>query len=248
MDATHYSLAEWLPEFFEQWPENVLRERKAEKRTHIDSAELAHFFDQLAEPLQAVQHRALSFDPWEVAGLGRKEVRNTAVLAWLLDPEGTHGFGRRPLQALLEAIREVRADIPADYHQFCRVQVETNPAGDNTNRVDIEIDADNFFLLVEVKIDAGEQQEQLARYCRDARLRAMSRRWAVVFLTPQGRQPTSIGDGFRPEDVPCFSWRHLANRIELALQSHDTARVNASPSRQMAAHAAFCFLNRAQTF
>jgi hypothetical protein len=41
------------------------------------------------------------------------------------------------------------------------VRVETNPTGDNTNRVDVEINADNFFLLIEVKIDAYEQPNKL---------------------------------------------------------------------------------------
>ena len=245
------SLVEWLPEFFHQWPKNLELTREKNKKININTAELSEFLSQLYEPLKVVQHRSLSFDPWEVAGLGRKEVRNTAVLAWLLDPEGTHGFGRIPLQAFLRAIRHNRNDIPEDYLHYCRVQVETNPTGDNTNRVDIEIDADNFFLLIEVNIDACEQPEQVARYCSDARLRAMSRPWAVIFLTPHGGKPLTCGSDFKSEDVPCFSWRHLAIVLESSLQSHYKEFISAdnySPSRQMAAHAAFCFLNRVRTF
>ncbi|HHT8315212.1 TPA: PD-(D/E)XK nuclease family protein [Yersinia enterocolitica] len=245
------SLVEWLPEFFHQWPKNLELTREKNKKININTAELSEFLSQLYEPLKIVQHRSLSFDPWEVVGLGRKEVRNSAVLAWLLDPEGTHGFGRLPLQAFLRAIRHNRNDIPEDYLHYCRVQVETNPTGDNTNRVDIEIDADNFFLLIEVKIDACEQPEQVARYCSDARLRAMSRPWAVIFLTPHGGKPLTCGSDFKSEDVPCFSWRHLAIVLESSLQSHYKEFISAdnySPSRQMAAHAAFCFLNRVRTF
>lgn len=225
--------------------------REKDKKTNIDASQLTEFFSLISEPLKVVQHRSLSFDPWEVAGLGRKEVRNTAVLAWLLDPEGTHGFGRLPLQAFLQAIRHSRNDIPEDYLHYCRVRVETNPTGDNTNRVDVEINADNFFLLIEVKIDAYEQPEQVARYCSDAKLRAMSRPWAVIFLTPHGGKPLTYGLDFKPEDVPCISWRHLATALESSLQQHYKEFISAnenSPSRQMAAHAAFCFLNRVRTF
>ncbi|MDY4350628.1 PD-(D/E)XK nuclease family protein [Pectobacterium brasiliense] len=251
MEHNNASLVEWLPAFFKQWPRNITCAKEPDKKINIDTAKLAEFFSQLSEPLEAVQHRSLSFDPWEVAGLERKEVRNTAVLAWLLDPEGTHGFGRLPLQAFLQVIRHSRDDIPADYHRYCRVQVETNPTGDNTNRVDIEIDADNFFLLIEVKIDASEQQEQVARYCTDARVRATSRPWAVVFLTPKGGKPLTSGVAFKSEDVPCLSWRHLATTLEASLQSHVKelhSQGKSSSSRQMAAHAAFCFLNRVRTF
>lgn len=246
------SLANWLPGFFKQWPKNIdwAREKNRPK-ININTADLTQFFNQLSEPLKLVQHRALSFDPWEVAGLERKEVRNTAVLAWLLDPEGTHGFGRLPLQTLLQTIRHNRNDIPEDYHRYCRVQVETNPTGDCTNRVDIEIDADNFLLFIEVKIDANEQPEQIARYCKDAEHRAMSRPWTVVFLTPQGKESQTLGSKFKPENVPCLSWRQLATNLENPLQSHynnlDSAE-KSSPSRQMAAHAVFCFLNRIRTF
>lgn len=251
MEHDNSSLAELLPEFFHKWPKNIEWTREKNRTININTAELTEFLSQLSEPLKVVQHRSLSFDPWEVAGLGRKEVRNTAVLAWLLDPEGTHGFGRLPLQAFLRAIRHNRNDIPEDYLHYCRVQVETNPTGDNTNRVDIEIDADNFFLLIEVKIDACEQPEQVARYCSDARLHAMSRPWAVIFLTPRGGKPLTYGLDFKPKDVPCISWRHLATVLESSLQSHYKEFISAkeySPSRQMAAHAAFCFLNRVRTF
>lgn len=245
------SLVEWLPAFFQQWPQNITWARDAVTKTNIDTEKLDKFFNQLSEPLKAVQHRSLSFDPWEVAGLGRKEVRNTSVLAWLLDPEGTHGFGRLPLNAFLRAIRRQRTDIPEDYHRYCRVQVEINPTGDNTNRVDIEIDADNFYLLIEVKIDACEQKEQIARYCYEASIRAASRPWAVVFLTPRGRKPLTCGLAFTAEDIPCLSWRQLANALEVALQSQFNelfAEDARSPSRQMAAHAALCFLNRVRKF
>ena len=74
------SLVELLPEFFHQWPKNLEWAREKDKKTNIDASQLTEFFSLLSEPLKVVQHRSLSFDPWEVAGLGRKEVRNTAVL------------------------------------------------------------------------------------------------------------------------------------------------------------------------
>lgn len=145
MEHDNSSLVELLPEFFTNGQKHRWAREKI--KTNIEASQLTEFFSLLSEPLKVVQHRSLSFDPREVAGLGRKEVRNTAVLSWLLDPEGTHGFGRLPLQAFLRAIRHSRNDIPEDYLHYCRVQVETNPTGENSNRVDIEIDADNFFCL-----------------------------------------------------------------------------------------------------
>ncbi|MEX5909611.1 hypothetical protein ACV8TO_07235 [Citrobacter freundii] len=80
MEHDNSSLVELLPEFFHQWPKNLEWAREKDKKTNIEASQLTEFFSLLSEPLKVVQHRSLSFDPWEVAGLGRKEVRNTAVL------------------------------------------------------------------------------------------------------------------------------------------------------------------------
>jgi len=252
MELKEATLAEWLPHFFQSWPRKVPQTTVARKDTNIVPEQLARFFSQLSVSLQPVQHDALAFDPWEVANLGCKEIRNTGVLAWLLDPYGSHGFGRLPLLALLQAIRTCnRNDIPQDFNRYCRVQVETNPAGDNSNRVDIEIDADNFFLLIEVKIKAGEQEKQLSRYCFDAGQRAIHRPWAVVFLTPHGNKPLTLNSAFQPEDVPCLSWRQLASSIESSLEPSYRKIMttdNTSPMSQIAAYSALSFLQRMRQF
>ncbi len=72
-----------------------------------------------------------------------------------------------------------------------------------------------------------------------------------LFLTPRGGKPLTCGLDFKPEYVPCISWRHLASALESSLQPHYKDFISAnenSPSRQMAAHASFCFLNRVRTF
>lgn len=253
MEQIKFSLVEQLTDFFQQWPQNVVWSREAEKRSiNIDLEQLAEFFSKLPEPLQSVQHRSLFFDPWEVAGLGRKEVRNTAVLAWLIDPSESHGLGKLPLKVLLRLIRNCgRNDIPEDFNHYCRVQVETSPSGDNTNRVDIEIDADNFFLIIEVKIDAYEQENQISDYCSEAKKRAGMRPWGVVFLTPDGRRSLTGSNEFRLEDVSCLSWHHLSVNLASSLQAyyrHLFSTENPSPIRQTAAHAAFCFIERMHQF
>ncbi|MCW2488506.1 PD-(D/E)XK nuclease family protein [Candidatus Symbiopectobacterium sp. NZEC127] len=254
METTHQSLVEWLPGFFQQWSENALtfNEPTTTEKIDIDVGQLMTFFSRLSTPLQAVQPRVLSFDPWDVAGLKRKEVRNSAVLAWLLNPQGSHGFGTVPLYALLASIRTAENQtFPAAFTRFCRVRVESNPNGDSKNRVDIEIDADNFFVLIEVKIDAFEQKEQIERYCLEAEKRATKkRRWGVVFLTPQGRQPKSMRAN-NPHVISCLSWNDLATRFEEPMRAdyRKTGAVHDSASmRQMAAHSAFCFLERMRKF
>ncbi|WP_323861581.1 PDDEXK-like family protein [Xenorhabdus doucetiae] len=252
MEQQYVTLADRLSTFFQQWPQGVVNISENKKESiNIDVDQLANFFSNLSEPLKAVRNRSLFFDPWEVAGLKRKEVRNTSVLAWLLDPQGTHGFGDLPLKALLQIIRtSQKAIFPVDFHRYCRVQVETNPCGDSANCVDIEIDAGNFFLLIEVKIDAIEQDKQIERYCLDAEKRAGERPWAVVFLTPHGKESLTLRAD-NNDHISCLSWRYLAANLEAMMKEyyqHTVTTNDISPTRIVAAHAAFCFLERMRKF
>lgn len=253
MNESSPSLATWLPQFFAQWPRQALDTQLREPpAVTVDARQLSAFFNDIEQPIAALRHGTFSFDPWEVAKLGRNEVRNSAVLAWLLDPHGNHGFGDLPLKALLSAVRECgREAFPENFTRYCRVNVEKYPTGDATNRVDIEVDADNFFMLIEVKIDAYEQKEQIRRYIGEAKKRAGEQPWAVVYLTPQGRVPLSAGEEADVTDVPCLSWRRLASVMTQALEPTRRqifAAPTASPARQMAAHAAFRFLDRMRQF
>lgn len=252
MEYVGSSLNEWFPDFFKQWPEGIVENTTPERNFRIDCTKLASLFEQLSEPLKSIQYSSIRFDPWEVAELGRNEVRNTSVLSWILNPHESHGFGRKPLQGLLQALRESgRSDFPEDFIHYCKVQVETTPCGNNINRVDIEINADNFYLLIEVKIDAREQDSQISRYCFDAKNRAISRPWGVIFLTPHGNKPLTCGNDFSHKDVPCLSWRYLADTIDQHLRSEHKGSVTIpthSDSNKAAAHAVYCFLNRARQF
>ena len=250
MEQSPSSLAAWLPHFFAQWSHQALDNQSAKRpAAPPDARQLTAFFTDIEQPLAALRHGTFTFDPWEVAKLGRNEMRNSAVLAWLLDPQGNHGFGDLPLKALLSTVRECGNNrIPENFTRYCRVNVEKYPTGDATNRVDIEIDADNFFMLIEVKIDAYEQKDQISRYIGEAKKRAGEQPWAVVYLTPQGRVPLSAGE---EADVPCLSWRRLASVLTQALEPTRRqifAAPDASPARQMAAHAAFRFLDRMHQF
>ena len=92
------------------------------------------FFHALPDLMSAAQQAGFLCDPWAVASLKWDEVRNSAVLAWWLDPKGSHGFGPALLENLLKGLH---GDLPDRVSQRCSVRVECCPDGDGTNRVDI---------------------------------------------------------------------------------------------------------------
>jgi hypothetical protein len=221
----HQQLAKWLPNFFRDFQACRVDSppSRHESRQEIDCSKIASLFDSLKQPLIDTRISAHDCNPWEVAGLKRDEVRNCAVLAWILNPKGSHGLGSAPLSALLNKLSShFDADFPEHTGKYCFVRAESNPDGQLTNRVDIEIDCENFYLLIEVKIDATEGPWQLERYGDISSILAGSRPWAIVFLTPEGRPATSAGkhEGM----VVPISWRTLSKTIQKTLSARQLIR------------------------
>ncbi|WP_160165609.1 PD-(D/E)XK nuclease family protein [Serratia sp. DD3] len=199
------------------------------------------------QPLAA--QNALFFDPWDIAGLARKEVQNTTVLAWLLNPLGSHGFGDIMLNTLMaELSLRSAGQLPAYYGEYCRVNVEVCPSGDTSNRVDLVVDAHTFYLLVEVKIDAAEQYEQLSRYAQEANICAGQRPWAVLFLTPHGCVGSTIGESTEKNRHLSLSWYELSRLLWPVLRGYRQDIQYKSPQRHMAEQSATCFIRRMMQF
>ena len=228
-------LHEALPRFFDDLAQAFAEDKKnsvpqhTEKPINIDVDALKGFFQGLEQPIQIAKQSGWLCDPWQIAGLKRDEVRNSKVLSWLLNPSGSHGFGGALLVAFLEAINARLPKEQSKYHlqisHNCRVRAEQSPDGDQSNRVDIEIDDANFYLIVEVKIDAGEQEGQLERYANQAQKRAYKRKWHIVYVTPNGRKPTTAGQ--HNEQVVCMSWRDVATALSRVLPKRNTTEPHA---------------------
>lgn len=248
MDQKQLTLTSKLESFFQQWPKDLIfSDIRSNPVLFQQPGALQHLFTVLEKPLLAIRHDSLRFDPWHAAGIGHNEVRNSTLLAWLLNPAGSHGLGQIPLYALLKILhKKSSGKFPAEFSRYCHVQVETNPTGDVHNRVDIEMDSDAFFLLIEVKIRAGEQENQMQRYCEEAAARAGVRPWAVVFLTTHGGASKTAGPDVMPENIPAISWRQLALAFDTAVSERFQEISTSQPvstARLMAACSAISFID-----
>ncbi|MFM8333362.1 MAG: PD-(D/E)XK nuclease family protein [Candidatus Methylumidiphilus sp.] len=192
----------------------------------INLPSLESFLLDLTAAMPSARRAGFLCNPWEIASLKRDEVRNSSVLAWWLNPVGSHGYGDALLSSLLGwiNINHPSLNLPATISNRCSVRVESSPDGDTRNRVDVEIDDQRFLLCIEVKIDAGEGRDQVLRYCQMAASRAGGRPWALLFLTPQGRRPEA--NPARAENdqqllekhVISLSWRQIAFHLEQAIK------------------------------
>jgi len=128
---------------------------------------------------------------------GLRETAHTRALAWFMDPYGNHAFGDTLLRAFLNEAFDLDGDL---WLSDVRIASEI-PLGDSRDRLDILMSgkwvlsgtkAETWMVVVEAKIDADEGEDQCARYedqCHDKI--AASDRHAFVFLTSDGRAPTT---------------------------------------------------------
>lgn len=164
----------------------------------------------------------------------RDELMHSLLIAWLLVPTNRHGLGRHFLRGLLE---HVWPGEPLLRRGSIRVDVETSRAADDdagverTARADIVAQGDGLCLVIENKVDAGEQLEQCERLYWAWADQPIETRW--LFITPTGREPvTAISPAARD------AWRTLSYtdlREILATAIRDAQTDGASTGRSSAA-------------
>ncbi len=195
--------------------------------TPVLSVEALSGFLSLFKPAYEDHRRAGGgLNLWEVAGLDSSELRIARVLGWLLDGRRHHGLDNALLSTLLRQAQSRNAKVgwpdgfptadDVEKSQDVRVRVESCPLGDIEDRVDIEIDSDRFVLFIEVKVDAGEGDQQLARYVAAASTKAAGRSWGVLFLTRRGTLHRTHLKQARVVDV---SWKEVAAAISVLLEA-----------------------------
>jgi len=219
------------------------------KTYSVNHESLRLWLTELNSPLIDSRRGAFHCKPWELAGLNRDEVRNSSILAWILNPRGNHGLGSFALTAILQSLNKSLnthvATFPIEVERDCVVRTEYNPDGDISNRVDIQIEGKSFYLIIEVKIDAVEGENQIQRYGNISEKQARERPWLIVYLTPSGKAPNTAGD--YKEKVVCMSWLEISKLIRPTLEKKHGNQIRTDQTvmvRQLIIH----FLNHIAIF
>ncbi|MDO8775425.1 MAG: PD-(D/E)XK nuclease family protein [Burkholderiaceae bacterium] len=212
-------LAVYLDSLRDSVPKYLALNHAESMRVAIKPPALSSLFVNLSPPLKRLRAMGTFCNPWQVALLGRDEVRNTAVLAWLLDPGGDHGLGGILLDALLARIHGGHPWIPCASTGRVNVVREACINDEACNRVDIELHNHAFYLLIEAKIGAPEGVEQLARYAETAAVASRNRPWSIVYLTTHGRPSRTAG--VHVDHVLPLSWKDLSRTLLSVLDRMD---------------------------
>lgn len=144
-----------LATFFKMWKEGVFLEPSEEKKELVipDREKLQYFFNEYKEarvPMEEEKALGMKVNVWKTANLGRYEVRNSKVLRWFLDMHEDHGQGSFFLKALYDSLGWDKSSFP--FPSVYRATEECCPLGDESERVDIEIESDEVLLFIEVKL------------------------------------------------------------------------------------------------
>lgn len=167
----------------------------------IDAPGLERFFADFAQNMKSFRQPGTNLNIFDICGLGRNEVRNCSVLAWLLDENGSHGLGCRFLKGIL-ARCGVKSIPDAALAGGYATRTEFCPNGDNADRVDIVCDGKDFLLYIEVKIDSFEHAVQTERYFAKMKNNSGGRAYALLFISPD-TPPAS-------QDAQLVRWKDCA--------------------------------------
>lgn len=212
-DLHEDSLVEWS-DFFSRWEQLASATEEPKKKPPFDCAGLESFANAFAEPFKAYRQSGAMVNVWRAAGLGHDELRNSQVLAWVLDKFGDHGQGSAILERLVALASDqlvgVSPEIVSQNNYWTRL--ESLPFGDLASRMDIEIESTAFLIFIEVKVRAPETGNQLERYVDLAIKKAGKNPWFVIFLTPDGRKPA---DEKLHNQIVSLSWKQIADLLDL---------------------------------
>ncbi|UCZ56618.1 PD-(D/E)XK nuclease family protein [Desulfurispirillum indicum] len=119
----------------------------------------------------------------ESFGLSRKETAHTAFLSWVFNPRCHHGFNDNLAKALLRNF--IQVDIDDEF------SVDTSISEyylSDECRIDVWVsgkhNGSNWLLIIEAKIDAKQNSEQLTKYSNHLRVKDEFEHVIKVFLTP----------------------------------------------------------------
>lgn len=151
-------------------------------------AEITRLYNQAETRRVEREKQGEFFNVFNTIGLRTEEVRlHSAFIAELLNPNGSHGLSNLFLQAFF-----IRIGVSCDYVQGAKGVITERYIGPKTKteggRIDIIIEDGNHALVIENKIYAEDQENQLVRYYNYGR-KQFPNGFILVYLTLDGDEP-----------------------------------------------------------
>lgn len=165
--------------------ETMMNENNQQQK-EVEMEELQQLLKDVYEATKDIkQGEKEPFNVFELCGVWSTEMRHSAILRELLDPQGMHGFKTKFLEAFFKQI-----GLEFDPNG-CRAKTEV---ACSNGRMDIVISSGDMALVIENKIYASDQEKQLERYSdwlNDQKKHNKELNTALLYLTLDGHEASN---------------------------------------------------------
>lgn len=179
----------------------VINKREESKRNEEFRVAFTGLISTVKQAQKNGVWRKTYFNLFEIFGYHRLEEAHSNILAWLLNPEESHGIGDIFLRTFVKRVFNI--PLPVDFP--VNIMREKQEGSD---RPDIIVHGKNWWLVIENKIDSSEQENQTKRYADKYKCRGkLGENIFLAFLSPSGWQPESC-------DFTSVSYRTIRQLLE----------------------------------
>lgn len=171
-------------------------------KTYTSFLDLLQIIHSKYEKLE--EKNSLEFNIFKILKMTSYEVKtHSAFIANLLNKNGKHNKGIIFLNIFLKLLSELETE---NIHEY-ELQVEKRTTFGN---IDIVLEKGDSIIIIENKIYAGDQEEQLERYYKYALQNYLPEQIRVIYLTLFGDEPSeqSLGKTITIDDVKCLSYKY----------------------------------------
>lgn len=155
---------------------------------NIDFRELENALIKLYGKIEIIEelqkHRGDKFNIFSILKMERLEVdTHSAFIYELINPNGTHFQGNKYLEIFIEEVLNIK-----DF-DFNNIKVGRETLTDTSRRIDFTIENKDYYIAIEMKIDATDQENQLSDYYKYS-IKQNKEFSKVYYLTLDGRDST----------------------------------------------------------
>lgn len=154
------------------------------------------------------------YNIFDVLGVGYYENMHSSFLRHLLDPKESHDQGLVFLNSFIKILVELADAQGIKIEKNCSPDwskaIVKNEVSHENGRFDVAIEVPNkAYIIIENKVKASEQEDQLARYGAELKKKTHEYK-SLIFLTPTGYESKTKGS----YSVVNMSYDHLAKFLK----------------------------------
>ncbi len=164
---------------------------------------------------------------FSILSVGRNELAHSNMLAWLLNPKGSHGirelFLRRFLRDVVANEGSGLSVVDIETLEYGNLEIRREWGDSMHGRLDLLIVHEEFIVGIENKVDSIDSEGQIGRYTSMliSEFKGKAKNIYLIYLTPGGASPQKV---FEPDAGIMYinySYMSIMEHLEGLLRAHE---------------------------